>query len=136
MPASEEIFEKMMEKDYCSQRLGLRLLSIESGHCKIEMTVTRDMLNGHGMLHGGMAYSLADSTFAFAANSYGRVAVSLQGSMNFLKPAKEGDRLIAEASPLSVSHKTAQYQVEIKHADSGEKYYYFCGTVYRSSKEF
>ena len=127
------VFQKMMSKDYCSQWMGIEPILIEEGHCKIKMTVKKEMLNGYGILHGGIAFAFADSAFAFASNSYGRLAVSINGSMNYAKSAKEGDILIAEAKPLNVTHKTADFDVNVMN-EGGENYYYFRGTVYRSSK--
>ena len=130
---AKAVFQKMMDKDYCSQWMGIEPILIEEGHCKIKMTVKKEMLNGYGILHGGIAFAFADSAFAFASNSYGRLAVSINGSMNYAKSAKEGDILIAEAKPLNVRHKTADFDVNVMN-ESGENYYYFRGTVYRSSK--
>lgn len=128
------VFEKMMSKDYCSQWMGIEPILIEEGHCKIKMTVKKEMLNGYGILHGGIAFAFADSAFAFASNSYGRLAVSINGSMSYAKSAKEEDVLIAEAKPLNVTHKTADFDVNVMN-EAGEIYYYFRGTVYRSSKK-
>ncbi|WP_258097225.1 PaaI family thioesterase [Marinoscillum pacificum] len=135
MSKARAVYESMMAQDYCSQWLGIEPISIEEGHCIIQMTVKKDMLNGFGILHGGMAYTFADSAFAFASNSYGRVAVSIQGSMNFMKSAKEGDVLIAEANSLNITHKTADFDVVVSNKDTSEKLYVFRGTVYRTSKE-
>ncbi len=132
---AQKVFNKMMATDYCSQWMGIEPLLIEEGHCKLRMRVKKDMLNGFGILHGGIACAFADSAFAFASNSYGRVALSLTGTMNFLKSAKEGDVLIAEALPINLSYKTADFDVEIYEEQSEETYYLFRGTVYRSSKE-
>lgn len=122
-----------MSKDYCSQWMGIEPILIEEGHCKIKMTVKKEMLNGYGILHGGIAFTFADSAFAFASNSYGRLAVSINGSMSYTKSARIGDVLIAEAKPLNVTHKTANFDVNVMN-EAGEIYYYFRGTVYRSSK--
>ena len=130
---AEAVFQKMMSKDYCSQWMGIEPILIEEGHCKIKMTVKKEMLNGYGILHGGIAFAFADSAFAFASNSFGRLAVSINGSMSYAKSAKEGDILIAEAKPLNVTHKTADFDVNVMN-EAGEIYYYFRGTVYRSSK--
>lgn len=130
---AQAVFDKMMEKDYCSQWMGIEPILIEEGHCKIKMTVKRDMLNGHGILHGGIAFAFADSAFAFASNSYGRVAVSINSNIIFSKSAKEGDVLFAEAKALNVNYKTADFDVNVMN-ESGEIYYYFRGTVYRTSK--
>lgn len=129
------VFDKMMEKDYCSQWLQIEPILIEEGHCKIKMTVRKEMLNGYGILHGGIAFTFADSAFAFASNSYGRLAVSINGTMHYSKSAKEGDTLIAEAIALNVSHKTADFDVNVYEEKSEEIYYYFRGTVYRGSKK-
>ena len=125
-----------MAKDHFSRWMDLEPLLIEEGHCRLRMTVKTEMLNGFGLLHGGVAYAFADSAFAFASNSYGRVSVSIQGSMNFTQAAKEGAVLVAEASPLHVGYKTADFDVKIypeNHPD--QVWYFFRGTVYRSSKE-
>lgn len=132
---AQAIYEKMMEKDYCSQWLGIEPILVEEGHCKIGMKVRKEMLNGHGILHGGIAFTFADSAFAFASNSYGRLAVSIQGSMNYAKSAKEGDQLIAEAKALNVTHKTADFDVNVLDKNTEEILYYFRGTVYRTSRE-
>ena len=129
---AQAVYHKMMEKDYCSQWLGIEPLLIEEGHCKIKMTVRKEMLNGYGILHGGIAFTFADSAFAFASNSYGRLAVSINGSMNYAKSAKEGDILIAEATALNVTHKTADFDVNVMN-EKEEIYYFFRGTVYRLS---
>lgn len=130
---AQAVFNKMMEKDYCSQWMGIEPMLIEEGHCKIKMTVKKEMLNGHGILHGGIAFAFADSAFAFASNSYGRMAVSINSSMIFSKAAKIGDVLFAEAKALNVTYKTADFDVNVMDKN-GEIYYYFRGTVYRTSK--
>lgn len=127
------VYEKMMEKDYCTQWLQATPVSIKTGHCKLQMVVRKEMLNGYGILHGGIAFTFADSAFAFASNSYGRLAVSINGSMIYSKSAKEGETLFAEAKALNVTHKTADFDVNVMN-EEGEVYYYFRGTVYRSSK--
>ena len=130
---AKAVYYKMMERDYCSQWLGIEPIIIEEGYCKIKMQVRKEMLNGYGILHGGIAFTFADSAFAFAANSYGRLALSINGNMTYSKSAKEGDFLFAEAKALNVNHKTADFDVNIMN-ESGDIYYYFRGTVYRSSK--
>ena len=131
---AKAVFDKMMEKDYCSQWLGIEPLILEEGYCKIKMQVRKEMLNGHQILHGGIAFTFADSAFAFASNSYGRIAVSINGTMHYSKSAKEGEILLAEAKALNVTYKTADFDVNVMN-EAGEIYYYFRGTVYRSSKD-
>lgn len=128
-----DVFHKMMETDFCTQWMQAEPLVIKEGYCKLKMVVRKDMLNGYGILHGGIAYAFADSAFAFASNSYGRLAVSINGSMTYAASAKEGDVIIAEAKPLNITYKTADFDVNVMN-EAGEIYYYFRGTVYRSSK--
>ncbi len=132
---AHRIYQSMMDKDYCSQWLGTELVFLEEGHCVLKMTVRKEMLNGFGTLHGGMAFSLADSALAFAVNSYGRVSPLINGSMNYSKAAKEGDELIAEAKVISLQHKKADIDVNITKVGDEEPFYFFRGTVYRTSKE-
>jgi len=132
----QAVFNKMMATDYCSQWMGIEAIEIKEAYCKIKMTVKKEMLNGFGILHGGIAYAFADSAFAFASNSLGRVAVSINGSMHFSKSAKEGDVMIAEAKALNITYKTADFDVNVIHQETGEVYYRFRGTVYRTSKVF
>ena len=131
---AEAVYRKMMKTDYCTQWLEAKPLTIKQGYCKLKMTVRKEMLNGYGILHGGIAFTFADSAFAFASNSYGRLAVSINGSMLYSKSAKKGELLIAEAKVLNLSYKTADFDVNVMN-EKGEVYYYFRGTVYRSSKE-
>jgi len=124
-----------MERDYCSQWMGIEPILIEEGHCKISMTVRKEMLNGYGILHGGIAFAFADSALAFASNSYGRIAVSITGSMTYAKSTKLGDTLIAEATALHMTYKTGEFEVIISEKSSGDICYRFHGMVYRKSEE-
>ncbi len=128
------VYNKMMEQDYCSQWLNINPISIKEGYCKISMVVRKEMLNGYGILHGGIAFTFADSAFAFASNSYGRLAVSINGNIIYSKSAQEGELLFAEATALNVTHKTADFDVKVMN-EKAVVYYYFRGTVYRTSKE-
>ena len=132
---AEKVYESMMENDFCSQWLGIKPLLIEEGHCILEMQVRKEMLNGFGTLHGGMAYSLADSALAFASNSYGRISPLINGNMLYSKSAKIGDVLKAEATVISLGNKKADVDVVITCEGQEEPFYFFRGTVYRTSKE-
>lgn len=125
----------MMEKDYCSQWLGTEALKIEEGECHLQMTVRKEMLNGFGTLHGGIAYALADSALAFAVNSFGRISPLINGHMNYAKAAVENDILLAKAKVISLGNKKADIDVTISCNGNSEPYYFFRGTVYRTSKE-
>lgn len=135
MNKAHKIYEAMMEQDYCSQWLGTELIAIEEGRCILEMTVRKEMLNGFGTLHGGIAFSLADSALAFAVNSFGRIAPLINGTMNYAKSATEGDKLRAEAKVISISNKKADIDVTVFCNEEKEAFYFFRGTVYRTSKE-
>lgn len=127
--------EKMYDQDAFSQWLGIRIEEIEEGRCKLTMEVRPEMTNGMKIAHGGISYSLADSAFAFASNSYGRVAVSVETSISHLKPIFSGDHLTAVASLVSLGHKIAVYSIVI-HNQNDLKVAHFKGTVYRKEKEW
>lgn len=132
---ARQIVDSMMDKDYCSQWLGFSFVLLEEGECHLEMKVRKEMLNGFGTLHGGIAYALADSALAFAVNSYGKISPLINGNMNYAKAAVEDDELIAKAKVIFLGNKKADIDVTIYHKVSNEAYYFFRGTVYRTSKE-
>ena len=131
----KSVFNKMMETDYFSQWLGIELMEISEGKCVLEMTVRKEMLNGFGILHGGVTFAFADSAFAFASNSYNKLSVSLTASMTYAKPAKEGDIISATATELSLTNKTGTYDVLVLNKTTGETISLFRGTVFRTSRE-
>tara|TARA_B100001109_G_C18833051_1_gene460552 strand:- start:21 stop:443 length:423 start_codon:yes stop_codon:yes gene_type:complete len=135
MSKAQKVYESMMKTDYCSQWLDIEPLKIEEGECHLQMKVRKEMLNGFGTLHGGIAFSLADSALAFASNSYGRISPLINGNMVYSKSAKEGDILRAEAKVFAISHKKADIDVTIYCNDEKDGFYFMRGTVYRSSKE-
>ncbi len=132
---AQKVYESMMENDFCSQWLGIKPIVIEEGYCVLEMQVRKEMLNGFGTLHGGMAYSLADSALAFASNSYGRISPLINGNITYSKSAKIGDIVKAEAKVISLGNKKADIDVVITCEGQEEPFYFFRGTVYRTSKE-
>lgn len=129
------VYQKMMQKDHFSQWLNIQPKAIEEGYCHLEMTVRKEMLNGFSILHGGVTFAFADSAFAFASNSHGRLSVSLNASMTYSKSAKEGDTIIAEAKELTIGNKTATYDVFVTNKETKELIALFRGTVYRTSRE-
>jgi acyl-CoA thioesterase len=135
MDKAQAVYQKMMQTDYCSQWLDFELLKISEGECQLQMKVRKEMLNGFGTLHGGMAFTLADSALAFASNSYGRISPLINGSMNYSKAAKEGDVLRAEAKVFSLGNRKADIDVVIYCNDEPEPYYFMRGTVFRTDKE-
>lgn len=103
----------MYAQDKATQGLGITLIDIHPGHARMQMTVRSDMLNGHGMCHGGFIFTFADSSFAFACNSYNVQTVAAGCSIEFLAPAFEGEVLTASAAEQSKSGKTGVYDVAV-----------------------
>lgn len=131
--APKQIVDKMYENDEFSQWLGIQRIEDGEGRSILQMTVRKEMLNGFGIGHGGITYSLADSAFAFASNSRGRKAVSIETAISHLAPIKEGDVLIAMATEENISNKIGVYTIVI-HNQHNQKVAHFKGTVYRTSK--
>ena len=103
----------MFARDRASQALGMRIVRVGAGHAELAMTVRDDMLNGHAICHGGFIFTLADSAFAFACNSYNLTTVASGCTIDFLAPAREGDVLTAVAQERSVSGRTGVYDIEV-----------------------
>jgi len=131
----EAIVQKMMDHDGFSQWLGIQVLEVRLGYCRLQMKVTESMLNGFGFAHGGITYSLADSCFAFASNSHGIQAVSIETSINHLKPVKAGDTLFAVAEESNRTRKTGLYLITITNQDN-VKVALFKGLVYLLDKNW
>ncbi len=134
MLVPEQILKKMFDNDPFSQWLGIEVLQMDKGYCQLKLSVREEMLNGFQVAHGGIAYSLADSALAFASNSHGRHALSIDTSINHFEKVVLNDQLIATATEESLKPKVGCYRVEIKKED--ELVALFKGTVYRSSKEW
>jgi len=128
------VVDHMMEKDLFSQWLGIQIIEIREGYSKIKMSVRKEMMNGLGIVHGGIAFSLADSSFAFACNSRNNLSVALDTSINFLKPAHVDDELIAEAKEIHNGKSTGLYQVTIMNQHN-HIIALFKGTCFRTSKK-
>jgi len=124
-----EIIDAMMEKDYFSQWLGVERLEESEGYCKLKMEIRKEMCNGFEIAHGGISYSFADSALAFASNSGGRHAVSLETSISHIKPLKLGDIIIATAREKNLNNRIGIYEVRVEK-ENGELAALFKGTVY------
>jgi acyl-CoA thioesterase len=127
---AERVAEGMFSRDRASQGLGIRIAGVGPGHAELVMTVRADMLNGHAICHGGFIFSLADSAFAFACNSYNQTTVASGCAIDFMAPAREGDVLTAVARERSVSGRTGVYDIEVKN-QHGETIALFRGKSYR-----
>ena len=128
------VVEHMMANDLFSQWLGISVLDVREGYSKIKMTVRPEMINGFGIVHGGIAFSLADSAFAFACNNRNNLSVALDTSINFIKPVHVGDELVAEAAEIHNGRSTGLYQIKITNQYEHEVAI-FKGTCFRSGKE-
>ena len=135
MPNPEQITQTMMEKDFFSQWLGISVISTGKGVCKLQLTVRQDMLNGFGIAHGGITYCLADSALAFASNSYGNQAVSIETSISHVAKVLEGDVLTALATEMSRGNKIAVYDILITNQNQ-KKVGLFKGTVFITDKKW
>ena len=130
----EAIVHKMYENDAFSQWLGISIEEIRGGYCRLKMTIRKDMLNGFDIAHGGIAYSLADSALAFASNSQGKQALSIETSINHLEKLFEGDTIVAEAKEESLKSSLGIYKVEI--TNNQKLVALFKGLVYRTQKDW
>lgn len=117
MTAPEELARRaasaMWANDTASQALGMEILDIGPGMATLTMIVTETMLNGHGTTHGGYIYTLADSAFAFACNSYNERAVAAHCSISYIRPGRLGEKLMAVAREVSRAGRSGIYDVEI-----------------------
>lgn len=125
---------KMLSLDPFSQWLGIEILSCEVGKVKLGMKIRKDMLNSMNKAHGGIAYSLADTAFGFAANTFGKFAVSIETSINHIEALEEGDYITAESIISTTKNKLGFHIIEVKRND--ELVALFKGVVYRTSKEW
>jgi len=129
----KEIVDLMFNNDPFSLWLGIVRIKDELGKLVLKMEVRKDMLNGFGIAHGGIAYALADSALAFASNSHGRQALSVETSISHTKKVKEGDVLTTQVKEISLSNKIGIYQVFVENQNK-ELVAVFKGTVYRTEK--
>ena len=135
MKLANTIVDKMLSGDAFSKWLGIEILDISTGYCKLKMKVRKEMTNGFNIAHGGITYSLADSALAFTANSDGIQSLSVETSINYIKKVMNGDTLIAETQELEKQEKTAYYLVKIVNQD-GIYVAEFNGKVYRTKKKW
>ncbi|KRO63699.1 MAG: thioesterase [Cryomorphaceae bacterium BACL11 MAG-121015-bin20] len=135
MELARKVVEKMITGDAFSQWLGIEILEITKGYCKLKMIVRKEMTNGFDIAHGGISYSLADSALAFAANSDGIQSLSVETSIAHTKKVMSGDTLIAETQEVSKNDKSAVYNINITNQDNIEVAH-FKGKVYRTKREW
>jgi acyl-CoA thioesterase len=133
MHTPQQVVDHMMKNDLFSQWLGIEVLDIKEGYSKIKMTVRKEMINGLGIVHGGIPFSLADSAFAFACNNRNVLSVALDTSINFIKPVHADDVLTAEAKELHNGKSTGLYHITIINQKE-HIVALFKGTCFRTDK--
>jgi acyl-CoA thioesterase len=123
---AERAAQAMFDQDLASQKLGMSIAEVRPGYARLVMAVREDMVNGHEICHGGLIFTLADSAFAFACNTYDAVTVAAAASIEFLLPAHLGDELTATAEERSRSKRTGVYDVVVRN-QQGESVALFRG---------
>jgi acyl-CoA thioesterase len=124
--AARAMVQSLFRTDRASQNLGLEILDVAPGSVRISMTVRPEMVNGHGLCHGGIIFTLADSAFAFACNSRGEPMVAAGASIEYLAPTPAGELLTALATEVSRSARSGVYDVRVTKS-SGETVALFRG---------
>ena len=127
---AERAATALYERDCASKSLGMQLTVVRPGFAQVTMTVRADMVNGHGLCHGGLLFALADSAFAFACNSYNEATVAAAASIDFLAAARVGEVLTAEARELWRTRRNGLYEIIILN-QQGERIALFRGRSYR-----
>ncbi|MEO8820213.1 MAG: hydroxyphenylacetyl-CoA thioesterase PaaI [Ginsengibacter sp.] len=128
-----KVVSRLIENDLFSKWLGIEVLEIKEGYSKIKMTIRKEMVNGFGIIHGGIAFSLADSAFAFACNNRNNLSVALDTSINFIKPVHMNDVLMAEAKEMHNGKSTGIYHISITNQNK-DTVALFKGTCFRTGK--
>ena len=131
---AERVVHAMMAKDAFSRMMGMEIVEVRPRASTVRMTVRPDMVNGFGVCHGGVAFSLADSAFAFACNTHGRITVSIENTITYPRKVAAGDVLVATAREESASARLSYYHVEVRRGE--ELVNVFRGTAYRTEKPF
>jgi acyl-CoA thioesterase len=127
------VVNKMMDHDLFSQWLGIKIIEVREGYCKVQLVLRDEMLNGFGVIHGGISFSLADSAFAFACNSRNNLSMALDVSITFTKASKPGEVLTAEAKELHNGRSTGLYLISVTNQNN-EQISLFKGTCFRTGK--
>ena len=128
-----QVVDHLLQQDRFSQWLGVELLEVREGYSRIRMTIRPEMVNGFGIVHGGVPFSLADSAFAFACNNRNNLSVALDVTISFTRKVKIGDMLTAEAKEMHNGKSTGVYLIDLTNQD-GEQVALFKGTCIRTGK--
>ncbi len=134
--ARQSAIDEFIRKDPFAALLGAKVEILAPGHSRVSLEVTKDMVNFHGMTHGGVVFSVSDIAFAAASNSHGEIRVALNVNIHFLKATRPGDRLIAEAKEQHVGGRTALYDITVIHEHTGALVAHSQDLVYRKREWF
>lgn len=134
MSIHQQVVNQMMQDDAFSNLLGMKVLDVQEGYSLVQMEVTKEMVNGFGIAHGGIAFSLADSAFAFACNNRNNLSVALDVTITFTKAVNVGDTLTAEAKEIHNGRSTGVYLITVNN-QRNEQVALFKGTCFRTGKE-
>lgn len=118
-----------IRRDGVMEALGIAAEEVSKGYARVSMTVTEAMLNVYGTCHGGVVFTLADSALGHACNAEGPLAVATGGDINFLRPSRLGDRLVAEARQRHQTRRTALFEVEVRNAGNNDLIALFAGRI-------
>ena len=123
----------MMKNDFFSQWLGIEVEKVNEGYCKLSLKVRKEMLNGFGIAHGGICFSLADSALAFASKSRTNKRLVLDASITFMRPLSENDEITAIAEEVNITRSTGLYQIRLTNQDD-DLVGQFKGIVFRKKE--
>jgi acyl-CoA thioesterase len=129
-----QVTDYMLQQDQFSKWLGIIVLNVKEGYSRLSMIVRPEMVNGFGIAHGGIAFSLADSAFAFACNNRNNLSVALDTTISFLKKVQVGDELFAEATELHNGRSTGVYLITVTN-QRNEQVAIFKGTCFRTGEK-
>jgi acyl-CoA thioesterase len=130
---AERVVAQMLAHDEFSRWLGLEVTHVAPNAATVRMTVRPEMVNGFGVCHGGIAFSLADSALAFASNTHGHLTVSIENGIRYPAPIAPGDILTATAIEQSASRRLAYFDVTVRNQND-DAVALFRGTVYRTTR--
>lgn len=131
---AEQVLDAMLAKDEFSRWLGVDVLQLKPAFCVCRMLVRSEMMNGFGVAHGGIVFSLADSAFAFACNTPGRIAMSIENSISYPASVQTGDILTAVAEEESATNRLGFFRVQVTN-QRDEIVALFRGTAYKTGQE-
>lgn len=118
MKTTHTLLKQMAQNEPFARLLDIKVLEISDGYARVEAKITKDMLNIHGITHGGALFAIVDEAFEMASNSHGTVAVALNMNITFFAPTRAGDTLQATAKEINRTKRTATYQIDVRDSEA------------------